>query len=256
VLLSILLSYCPRVPNLVYFHHLLRTHTFLFSPSHIPFDLLLSEKMLNWDKLCDAMPSIYMKSMIILRMQHAMRHYLYINIRFKIFDLPCFCSFPHSAPNMSGPPRRTNTYTCTCTHFCGGYKTGLSKATYYRHAPYRAAPQPSFSPSFQNFLDNSAGSGAANQTGQEESHRNTDNLGAKSPTPQVLGSSPENSVSKLSFLIYLCSTEAVVDFRNIMMCITIGKWIWIWIIWYVQCLIWEDSGSNAPNFFSGKPNLY
>ena len=128
---------------------------------------------------------------------------------------------------MSGPPSSKNTYTCTCTHFCGGYKTGLSRATYYRHAPYRDAPQSSFSPSFQNFLDSSAGSGAANhsQTGQGESHRNTDNLGAGFPTPQVLNSGPQNSVSKLSFLIYFCSTEAILDLRNIMTCRTIGKWI-------------------------------
>jgi hypothetical protein len=66
-------------------------------------------------------------------------------------------------------PQSTKSYTCTCTHFCGGYKTGLSRATYYRHAPYRDPPQPSstFSSSFQNFLDNSAGNSCL---GQEEFH--------------------------------------------------------------------------------------
>jgi hypothetical protein len=51
-------------------------------------------------------------------------------------------------------------YTCTCTHFCKGYKTGLSRATYYRHAPYRghgtSQSGNTFSASFQTFLDNSA----------------------------------------------------------------------------------------------------
>ena len=51
--------------------------------------------------------------------------------------------------------RSSNTYTCTCNHFCGGYKTGLSWATFYRHAPYRDAAQPNFSSSFQDFLDKS-----------------------------------------------------------------------------------------------------
>jgi hypothetical protein len=40
---------------------------------------------------------------------------------------------------------------------CGGYKTGLSHATFYRHAPYRDAAQPSYSSSFQDFLDKSGG---------------------------------------------------------------------------------------------------
>jgi hypothetical protein len=77
---------------------------------------------------------------------------------------------------MPGPRSSKNTYTCTCTHFCGGHKTGLSRATFYRHAPYRDASQPtsSFSLSFQNFLGNSAGN-----TGQEESQGNTDNLEAE-----------------------------------------------------------------------------
>lgn len=100
--------------------------------------------------------------------------------------------------------RNNNTYTCTCTHFCGGYKTGLSWATFYRHAPYRDAAQPSFSSSFQDFLDKSAGqSGAVNhsglETGQEESQAqgNTDsldNLGAEFPS-QVLGGITQNSGS-------------------------------------------------------------
>lgn len=46
-----------------------------------------------------------------------------------------------------------NTYTCTCTRFCKGYKTGLSRAMYYRHAPFRP---PKFSASFQNFLQDSS----------------------------------------------------------------------------------------------------
>jgi hypothetical protein len=57
---------------------------------------------------------------------------------------------------MSGS---NNTYTCTCTRFCKGYKTGLSHATFYRHAPYHDAPQPGFSASFQAFLHNSGASG-------------------------------------------------------------------------------------------------
>ena len=60
-------------------------------------------------------------------------------------------------------PNSGNTYTCTCTCFC---KTGLSRATFYRHAPYRA-PYPShldppeFSASFQAFLDNSSAPGSS-----------------------------------------------------------------------------------------------
>lgn len=81
-------------------------------------------------------------------------------------------------------PRSSNTYTCTCTHFCGGYKTGLSRATYYRHSPYRDAAQPqatsSFSTSFQNFLDNSASNSGSGSgilgIGQDESQGNTDDL--------------------------------------------------------------------------------
>lgn len=82
-------------------------------------------------------------------------------------------------------PRSSNTYTCTCTHFCGGYKPGLSRATYYRHSPYRdhdaAQPQAtsSFSASFQNFLDKSAGNSNGSGSGilgigQDESQGNTD----------------------------------------------------------------------------------
>lgn len=93
-------------------------------------------------------------------------------------------------------PQSSNTYTCTCTHFCRGYKTGLSRATFYRHAPYRAAAQPSFSSSFQDFLVKSADpSGAVNHsgTGQEESQAqgNIDNLGGEFP-PQVHGGSTQN----------------------------------------------------------------
>jgi hypothetical protein len=81
-------------------------------------------------------------------------------------------------------PRSSNTYTCTCTHFCGGYKTGLSRATYYRHSPYRdAQPQAttsSFSTSFQSFLDNSAGNSGSGSgilgIGRDESQGNTDDL--------------------------------------------------------------------------------
>jgi hypothetical protein len=69
------------------------------------------------------------------------------------FDLLLYLEMPG--------PRSSNTYTCTCTHFCGGHKAGLSRATYYRHSPYRDAAQPTttsgFSTSFQSFLDNSAG---------------------------------------------------------------------------------------------------
>jgi hypothetical protein len=96
-------------------------------------------------------------------------------------------------------PRNTgsntvNTYTCTCTHFCGGYKTGLSRATYYRHAPYRDAARAtsSFSSSFQSFLHDSAGSGVSGQlaVGQEESQGNTDDLETEIPTsPHVLDAS-------------------------------------------------------------------
>jgi hypothetical protein len=53
-------------------------------------------------------------------------------------------------------PNSGNTYTCTCTRFCKGYKTGLSRATFYRHAPYRPSP-PEFSASFQAFLHAPAG---------------------------------------------------------------------------------------------------
>jgi hypothetical protein len=102
--------------------------------------------------------------------------------------------------------RSSNTYTCTCTHFCGGYKTGLSRATFYRHAPYRDTAQPSFSSSFQDFLDKSAG-----ESGQEEpqAQENTDNLGAEFPT-QVLGGTqnsestvdPETVGTSLSNFVY------------------------------------------------------
>ena len=91
----------------------------------------------------------------------------------------------HLLQAMSGS-QNSNTYTCTCTHFCGGYKTGLSQDTFYRHAPYQDAVlgQPSYSSSFQDFLDNSAGeSGASNLsgTGQESSQAqgNADNFGAE-----------------------------------------------------------------------------
>jgi hypothetical protein len=60
---------------------------------------------------------------------------------------------------MPGANSGNNTYTCTCTRFCRGYKTGLSRATFYRHAPYRDAPQPGFSASFQAFLNNSSAPG-------------------------------------------------------------------------------------------------
>jgi hypothetical protein len=128
---------------------------------------------------------------------------------------------------MSRPQSSKNTYTCTCAHFCGGYKAGLSRATYYRHAPYRDAPQPSFSPSFQNFLDNSAGSGAANHsgTGQEESHSNAGSSRAGFPTSHALDTphNPGNAAGLdtagvISFLIYPCSTEALVGFRS-MICL-------------------------------------
>jgi hypothetical protein len=79
---------------------------------------------------------------------------------------------------MSGP-RSSNTYTCTCTHFRGGYKTGLSRATFYRHSPYRDAAQPtgSFSTSFQNFLDDSAGDSGSGRLGLgQESQGNTDDF--------------------------------------------------------------------------------
>lgn len=84
---------------------------------------------------------------------------------------------------MPGPHSNTGTYTCTCTHFCGGYKSGLSRATYYRHSPYRDAAQhtSSFSTSFQIFLDNStgdSGSGQLGQLGQEESPHVHDGLPA------------------------------------------------------------------------------
>jgi hypothetical protein len=87
--------------------------------------------------------------------------------------------------------RGTNTYTCTCTRFCGGYKTGLSRATFYRHSPYRDTAQPtsSFSSSFQNFLDNSVGDSGSGRSGlgQEESQGDTDDLETDFPTsPQVL----------------------------------------------------------------------
>jgi hypothetical protein len=98
----------------------------------------------------------------------------------------------------SGLQSSKNTYTCTCTHFCGGYKTGLSRATFYRHSPYRDAAQPSsFSSSFQNFLDNSAGN-CGSGLGQEESQGNTDNLEAGFSTqstttpPHVLDASTWN----------------------------------------------------------------
>jgi hypothetical protein len=98
-------------------------------------------------------------------------------------------------------PRSSNTYTCTCTHFCGGYKTGLSRATFYRHSPYRVAAQPpptSFSTSFQNFLDNSAGNSGSGRSclGREEYQGNTDTSDRDSdlefPT-QALGGTPTRS---------------------------------------------------------------
>jgi hypothetical protein len=55
-------------------------------------------------------------------------------------------------------PNVPNTYTCTCTRFCKGYKTGLSRATFYRHAPYRTSP-PEYSASFQAFLHDSSAPG-------------------------------------------------------------------------------------------------
>jgi hypothetical protein len=84
-------------------------------------------------------------------------------------------------------PRSSDTYTCTCTHFCGGYKTGLSRATYYRHSPYRDTAQPtsSFSTSFQSFLDNSAGNSGSGQSGRglgSQLEGNTDDLEAEFPT--------------------------------------------------------------------------
>jgi hypothetical protein len=90
-------------------------------------------------------------------------------------------------------PRSSNTYTCTCTHFCGGYKTGLSRATYYRHSPYRDAAQPTsgFSTSFQNFLDNSAG-GSGSGPGQEESQENADDMVTEFQTSHVLDGSTQN----------------------------------------------------------------
>jgi hypothetical protein len=39
----------------------------------------------------------------------------------------------------------------------------------------------------------------------------------------------------LLFLI-LFITEAILAFRNMMTCITSGRWIWVWIIWYDSCL--------------------
>jgi hypothetical protein len=59
-------------------------------------------------------------------------------------------------------PNSGNTYTCTCTRFCKGYKTGLSRATFYRHAPYRP---PEFSASFQAFLHNPSAPGPSTSTG-------------------------------------------------------------------------------------------
>ena len=58
---------------------------------------------------------------------------------------------------MPGPnvPNSGNSYTCTCTRFCKGYKTGLSRATFYRHAPYRRPSPAEFSASFQAFLHDS-----------------------------------------------------------------------------------------------------
>ena len=95
---------------------------------------------------------------------------------------------------MPGPQSIKNTYMCTSTHFCGGFKTGLSQATFYRHTPYHDSTQPSFSPSFQNFLDNSAGN---SQSGQDKSQGNTDGLEAEFPTsPQVLDSSIQDSHSE------------------------------------------------------------
>ena len=143
-------------------------------------------------------------------------------------------------------PRSSNTYTCTCTHFCGGYKTGLSRATYYRHSSYRDTAQPtsSFSTSFQSFLDNSAGnSGLGNSEsglGQEESQGNTDDLEAEFPTPphvQVVEGSTRNFEEAAGVnipFLFICNTEAALGFR-IMICI-ISKWIWIWIIW--RWMIW------------------
>jgi hypothetical protein len=108
--------------------------------------------------------------------------------------------------DMPGPQSSMNTYTCTCTRFCGGHKTGLSRATFYRHAPYRDASKPtsSFSLSFQNFLGNSAGN-----TDQEESQGYTDNS--------------DFEIAGVSYVtMYLHDTEAFLGFRSMI-------WIWIWI---------------------------
>jgi len=90
---------------------------------------------------------------------------------------------------MPGPGSSKNTYTCTCTHFCGGYKTGLSWATFYRHAPHRNPAQPSFSAPFQNFLNDST---SHSGTGLEESQENS---GVGVQAPQVLGNNTQNSES-------------------------------------------------------------
>ena len=63
---------------------------------------------------------------------------------------------------MAGPTGSGNTYTCTCTRFCKGFKTGLSRATYYRHASFRPSE---FSASFQAFLHDSTGSAPGPSTG-------------------------------------------------------------------------------------------
>jgi hypothetical protein len=90
-----------------------------------------------------------------------------------------------------------DTYTCTCAHFCKGYKTGLSRATYYRHAPYRSASAQSstFSSSFQTFLDNSAnvsGSGRdtnhASQAIRPVRTDESENSQVRHPLPQLLSS--------------------------------------------------------------------
>lgn len=97
-------------------------------------------------------------------------------------------------------PQSSNGYTCTCTHFCGGYKTGLSRATYYRHSSYRdldAAQPSSFSTAFQSFLDESTSNSGSGRSGigQEEPQGNTDDLEAEfttSPHASVLDGSTQN----------------------------------------------------------------
>jgi hypothetical protein len=78
---------------------------------------------------------------------------------------------------MPGANSGNNTYTCTCTHFCKGYKTGLSCATFYQHAPYCDAPQPGFSASFQAFLNNSSAPGpsAGSNLAAADEHETFDN---------------------------------------------------------------------------------